>query len=131
MKDNIVNLYETYIFNRKQILGKLRILHTRVNTDCKNINIQEYMVSSTIYMYDDYISKIDMREKSRIILDFLMVGAITCYWIVHKFEYDETLCAKKLKRLAGFSKYDYIYMEIHILNILNYNICKYMPGEHP
>lgn len=127
----LLNLYEQYIINREKILTNLSILHLRVNTSCKDTVIKDCMVSSSIYMLDDYICNINSLQIGKKILKNLMVGAITCYWIIHKFEYDKSINVQDLKRCTGYSKYDYISMEKDILHILQYSICKYMPGQHP
>jgi len=88
---------------------------------------------------DKYIKKSNQLGTKKEIREFIIMTMLASYWIIHKWEYDETYGAQKISSIYTttlseklLSKHDYVKtlcnFEKDILKTFNYDMYSLMPG---
>lgn len=115
-----------------KIRKNLGILHRKFYPNIKDVLYVESYISSSLLIMTDYMNLTYIEDSNKqAIVDFLMIVAIACWWIVDKFESEDIILARLLEKATGFNWRKIVRVEYHILKVLNYDICIHMFGEHP
>lgn len=126
-----VNVCQEFVNSEENIREFLRDLHQCIHRAATCITVQENMVSSAVSLLQKYLSRVPFNGKECTIRTFVRTSAVSCYWIVEKWNDEKDISAKCLSTITDCSYIQIVHRELQILIELDHNICSFMPGLHP
>lgn len=122
---NNILLLDVYNINKNNVYNYLYKISNYFYT--KNLIISHYFVISSIKMIEDFLKKYEIYVNSKNKKHKLSIIVVSCFIIIQKFCDDlHFISLKDISSISDITKDKLIKYENKILNILDYNIIKYI-----
>ena len=121
-----------YTYNLEIMYKGIHDIYDLIYFEYKDI-IREDFVCSSVSLFIDFINnkKEVNYDNKDLFLEDIITFAVVCLWLVDKFDSEDPEPLINLQMCTGISSKRLIEVESKILNVLNFRICKHMPGLTP